>query len=137
MELTVTNEQMDRFLEWKYVYNNSVIGTLTEEEFVKSPQEGLDKPNGFYIFSFDSGKFYVQVEDKLVTQIIGYGNEETQLFESIEREYGEEIQRKIDAARVDTEQGTSLSGQPDENAQANKPDTPVAIQSDNPPPTPG
>ena len=134
----VDAKQLERYIEWRFLYHASVKESITETEFIQMPQKGLDKPDGFYKFSFDGGCFYVEVQDKQLRQISGYATSELSLFDAITREYGEAlqeelqqtIQRAVDVEGVIREQVTEVQQRATEVQGEDKPNAPVDIQPD-------
>jgi hypothetical protein len=98
----VYGEQLERYMEWYTLFNQRVVDTITEEQFICIPQEGHDGPDGVYLFSFPGGKIYVEIENRLARQLSGYATSELSLFDAITREYGEALQKEISEAQEQT-----------------------------------
>lgn len=132
----VDGKQLERYIEWRFLFHASAKEPITETEFVQMPQQGLDKPDGFYKFSFDGGCFYVEVQDKQLRQMSGYATSELSLFDAITREYGETlqeelqqtIQRASDVEGVIGEQVTEIQQRTTEVQGENESNAPVDIQ---------
>jgi hypothetical protein len=140
----VDGPQLERYIEWLYVYHLNAGESITEEQFVKMPANGLDKPDGFYTFNFDGGRFYIEIQNKALCQMSGYSTSELSLFDAIKREYGEALQKELQEAQAadqtvqrpaDTEgvigdKVAEVSQRAAEVSGENEPDTTVDIQPD-------
>ena len=134
----VDANQLERYLEWRFLYHASVKEPITEAEFIQMPQQGLDRSDGFYSFSFEGGCFYIEIQDKQLRQMSGYATSELSLFDAITREYGETlqeelqqtVQRATDVEGVIGEQGTEIQQRTTEVQGEDKPNAPVDIQPD-------